>query len=74
MSMLDWNGGMDYAISKNNTFPRNNTRLYCVAICLLTYSASSALYWPSFMQPPRSCRGQRSHAYLISFKGCDTAS
>ena len=25
--------------------------------------ASSAFYWPAFMQPPQSCRGQRSHAY-----------
>ena len=24
--------------------------------------ASSALYWPAFMWPTQSCRGQRSHA------------
>ena len=27
------------------------------------------MYWPVFMQAPRSCRGQRSREYLISFNG-----
>ena len=65
---MDWNGGLDYEMDYGIYIFHSTTQLCFVANQQLM--ASSALYWPAFMQPPQSCRGQRSHAYLISFNGC----
>ena len=56
--MLDWT--MDWYVVWNGlpSLQQHPTRL-----CYL-FIASSALYQPAFMQPPRSCRGQRSHSQL----------
>jgi len=39
---MDWNGGMhfgmDYGMDYGIYIFNSNTQLYCVAICLLTYS------------------------------------
>ena len=39
---MDWNGGMqygmEYGVDYGITFLHSNIQLYCVAICLLTYS------------------------------------
>ena len=39
---MDWNGemqyGMEYGVDYGITFFHSNIQLYCVAICLLTYS------------------------------------
>ena len=64
---MDWNGGMvngtDYGIFKNNT---QNTFLWHYPALLCGYSLTNliASYWPAFIHPPRSLRGQRSHAYF----------
>ena len=59
---IDWYGGIDYGMDYGIY---TNTQLCCVDITNLLI-ASSALYWPAFIQPPRSCRSQRSREYLIS--------
>ena len=50
---MDWYGGIDHGMDYGIYISHSNTQLYCVAICLLTYVliASSALYWPAFVQP-----------------------
>jgi len=39
---MDWNGGMqygmEYGVDYGITFFHSNIQLYCVPICLLTYS------------------------------------
>ena len=63
---LCWTGkwtGMEYEMDYGIYIFHSNTQLYCVAICYTNLLiASSSLYWPAFMEPPRSCRGQRSCA------------
>ena len=35
---MDWNGGLNYGMDYGIYIYHSNTQLYCVAICLLTYS------------------------------------
>jgi len=64
---MDWNGGLVYGMDYGIFIFHSTTKLCFVANQLMS---SSTLYCPAFMQPPQSCRGQSSHAYLISFNGC----
>ena len=52
-----------------NTFPWHYPALLCGYLVTSLLIASSACYWPAFMHPPPILRGQRSHAYLMSFNG-----
>ena len=58
--MLDWKGGMDYGLDYGIYIFHSSTQLYCVVICLLTYSL-----------PAPSCIGLHSCSLLevVGVKG-----